>query len=134
MRRWLLIVMIALLPLRVWAGDVMAAQMLTQQLGATKTVAHSGHQSWTPAHMGTETGGMAHADCLGMTADQHEAHQAPASVDCGTCVACQVCHSVALMVPTLAQTASAAHPGAPVMRVEPFASAVLALGIKPPIS
>lgn len=134
MRRWLLIVMIALLPLRVWAGDVMAGQMLAQQLGAINSVAISAHPEQTAGHFHSEMAPQAHADCLGHAAVADDTDEAAAGMDCSTCVACQVCHSVALMVVPAQQAALPAWHDAPASRALPFASAPVALGFKPPIS
>ena len=40
MRRLFLFIMIALLPLRGWMGDVMAVEMASQTMNATKSVAN----------------------------------------------------------------------------------------------
>ena len=136
MHRLLIIIMIALLPLRGWAGDAMATGMATGQMQvAAKSIAahahavmeaaHFDHENATPDATGT------HADCAG-----HGAEDADHAGDshCDTCSACQACHTVALphsesRVPSTFQAFSLPHAAA-----DEFASADAALRQKPPIS
>lgn len=131
MRRWFILVLVALLPLRGWVGDAMAGQMLAQHLAATKTVAS------TPVSMG----GGEHSDCMGHAAspaapaaDEAVVADAPAGADCPTCAQCQACSSFALALPpaiALPPLAQAVVPGEAAAR---FASADPLPGLKPPIS
>lgn len=119
-----LALLIALLPLRGWVGDVMAMERTTTALAQG-----SGHHLMVSAadiHADT------HADCPG-----HAGTPAPAASaadDCGTCTACQLCHAPAL-TPAGATSVHLPHigprPGAPTID---FASAERAPGFKPPIS
>jgi hypothetical protein len=122
MRRWLLIFVILLLPLRGLVGEVMAGQMLQQHVAASA-------QAPAPA--------AAH-DCdehrHATTADPVEAATGAAgpSPDCPTCASCQVCSSVALspfVVTPSAQRASLQP--LPLAQRDP-ASAEPALAFKPP--
>ncbi|MBX3657482.1 MAG: hypothetical protein KF740_03515 [Ramlibacter sp.] len=134
MRRWFLIVMIALLPLRVWAGDVMASQMLMQQLNAINTVANNGHPKRASVALDSEMAATPHADCAGHGSAAGPGDDAPAGMDCSTCVACQVCHSLALMALPAPQATSGAWHHAPAGGALAYSSAPVALGFKPPIS
>jgi hypothetical protein len=131
MRRWFLLIMIALLPIRGWVGDVMAADMVTQHMAV---VAQVPLQLQQPADASTE----AHADCHGKAAAHSPASQPPtdthtATMDCGNCTSCQVCHSVAIAPTALADPAAPSHSAAPPLRGTHFASAEPARGFKPPI-
>lgn len=139
MRRLLLILMIALLPLRGWAGDAMATGMAAGQMAqmqqthvATENIAAHAHAASEKAHFDYDiaaphTGPMA-ADCAGHGADDGDASH------CDTCSACQACHAVALAhsghkVPSTFQAFALPHSAA-----DQFASADAALRQKPPIS
>ena len=117
MRRWLLVLMILLLPLRGLVGEVMAGQMMQQHLGVAVSAAAAHdcdeHRHAAPA------------------ADTH-AHAADDSPDCPTCASCQVCSSVALN-PFITTTSSerASQPPPQLAQRHP-ASAEPALAFKPP--
>ena len=139
MRHLLLILMIALLPLRGWAGDAMATGMAAGQLAqvhqrqiATKSIATHAHAASATAHFDHEAAELdarlTVADCAGHGADDTDASH------CDTCSACQACHTVALAdsapsVPPTFQAFSLPHTAA-----DQFASADAALRQKPPIS
>ena len=139
MRHLLLILMIALLPLRGWAGDAMATGMAVVQLSqtqqrqiATESIAAHAHAESEKGHFDHETTApqaspMA-ADCAGHGADDGDASH------CDACSACQACHAVALAhsahkAPSTFQAFSLPHSAA-----DQFASADAALRQKPPIS
>lgn len=122
MRRVLLLLtLIALLPLRGWAGDAMAIQMAAQ-------AAHSSHVA---ALADAPT---AHAKCHDMQAEPAAQHTSPAQDPCETCASCQACFTVAITVPTALPATQALPHGLPQAGSAQFTSAVLALGHKPPIS
>jgi hypothetical protein len=142
MRRWFVLLLIALLPLRGWVGEALAAPMLAQHVAAA--AAHAQVHAQGEGHGAGHAHGThdAHAamlhDCAGHTpahdaaAPQDGAAQDPG--DCGTCAACQVCSAVALAVPS-ASTLVAAFGLARPAQAEPlFASAEPSQGVKPPIS
>lgn len=129
MRRWLLLVMILLLPVRGIVGDAMAGQMLQQRAQHAVAVmpaaaADAGHHVAAAAH-----------DCAGhaqQTSPAADHEGAPA--DCPTCASCQVCSSVALsmvvrMPPAVAFTQLQPRTAEPV-----DASAEPSLAFKPPRS
>lgn len=129
MRHLVLALMIALLPVRGWVGDAMAAQMLSGRMEAAAAQAQP-----LPA-------GQAQAaamECPGHAA-QPQAPEAqtgqPASHEaCVCCVTCLVCSSAALAV---AGTEAAGHSlfhAAPPAGSAAFASAEVFPLLKPPIS
>ena len=123
MRRWLLLIMVLLLPLRGWVGEAMAGEMLRQQV-AVQQQHHAG-----------ATAGAAH-DCEhqghAMEADEQAQAQPPAAEHCPTCAACQVCSSVALSAPVRPLAMTGFHHPAP-LHVQPaFSSAEPVLAFKPP--
>ncbi|HEY3048278.1 MAG TPA: hypothetical protein VGJ72_12580 [Polaromonas sp.] len=142
MRHLLLVLMIALLPLRGWMGDAMATSMaaaqLQQQQVATKIIAAHAHEMAAEGHFDHETTApeaaqavQAAHDCAGDAADE-TSHVAGAH--CETCAACQACHTVAL-----SHTAPGLNPVVnaltlPHAAADQFASAEAALRQKPPIS
>lgn len=87
MRRWLLLLMILLLPLRGWVGDALAGEMLRQHVAAEARQDPGGHHEVRVAH--------------GHDCDEHgtaaQAQAQPVQLgDCATCASCQVCSAVAL--------------------------------------
>ncbi|MDP3171233.1 MAG: hypothetical protein Q8M91_12935 [Polaromonas sp.] len=146
MRRPLFIAMIFLLLLRGMVGDAMATGMATGHLQrvpvATETVAGYAHGSRAGAHFDHAVAEESMARSAAIPADCAEHSSGPASTPttpetaghCESCAACQACNTVALSpvtarTPTLALPPELAHSSA-----AHFASAVTALGQKPPIS
>ncbi len=130
MRHFFIVLMIALLPLRSWAGDVMGLEMAV------------GHTAGT-----VQTVSKATPDCHGQMAEFSipsitdptvasgiETTESMADGRCDTCGTCQICHSVGLadfsfsQMPSLAASNVLSSDGAS------FASAPRALSLKPPIS
>ncbi|MBA4261810.1 MAG: hypothetical protein C0443_07260 [Comamonadaceae bacterium] len=117
MRHWLLILMIALLPLRGWAGDAMAMSMWA---------APPAHQTASPCHGGPAT--------LAAQEMAHDGHHTADTPSHNSCTACDICngpamtlaaHSARTTLPAVTTTAPAC---------ERFASAVPQRGSKPPIA
>jgi len=144
MRRPFFIAMIFLLLLRGMVGDAMATGMAAGHLqrvsDATEFVAAHVHETRADGHFGHETAAesMTHPaatppDCAGHAAGE-ASDPMTATGHCESCAACQACNTVALS-PVTASTASLAIPPAlPRSPAAQFASAVAALGQKPPIS
>lgn len=82
MRRWLLLLLIALLPLRGWVGEAMAGEMAQRQVQAAAAV------------QATERTQHAHDDCAGHDDDAAASHH---HGDCPTCAGCQACSAAALV-------------------------------------
>ena len=92
MRRWLLVFLVLLLPLRGWVGEAMAGQMQEQRLAVA--MAQQEHGAGHEHHAG---GHHADVEAAAMPGDAH--HEAATSADghgCGTCASCQACSSFAL--------------------------------------
>ncbi len=149
MRRPLFIAMIALLLLRGWVGDAMASSMalshLQQNSPAIEFIASTAHPSMAGDHFDHEMGSepaesMVHvaaapADCAGLASGQATDPMTPdATGHCESCAACQACHTVALSPLATRSVSLTMSPALPHSPTAPFASAVTALGQKPPIS
>lgn len=130
MRRWLLVFLVLLLPLRGWVGEAMAGQMPQERMAHVQ-VAKGGvhaHGSEAAEHHHQDGHGPSHA-CPGVAGpgDTGATHG-----DCGTCASCQVCSSVALSstVPVIAPTRfSQPRPETP---QRAYTSAESLLAFKPP--
>ena len=151
MRIFLFALMIALLPLRGLAGDVMATEMAIQLAAqhsqqnevrdhhpdATKNIAahadHAGASGHFDSHHETATAqpaAMTGNACAGHVA----AEQCHSSDTHGSCQACQACHTVALSLASTQVEPVFASFRLPHLAAAQFASAEAALGQKPPIS
>lgn len=142
MRTLLLALMIALLPIRGWLGDAMAVEMVRHSMPAASSVSMAAATA-TEAHCheAMEVGdGMDMAQHMGMSmadaAGSHHdgGHNSTDHQGCGTCTACQVCHTVALGGMPLIDIVHSAPQAPPAAHASRFASAEPAQGLKPPIS
>ena len=149
MRKPFFIAMIFLLLLRGWVGDAMATGMAAGHLQrvdfATESIADYARETRANRHFDHAlAAGQAdslvhtaavHSDCAGHGTSLTSDPKAPeAAGHCESCSACQSCHTVALS-PLVAPAAAFYKP--PALTQAPaaqFASAVAALGQKPPIS
>jgi len=133
MRTLLLALMIALLPIRGWLGDAMAVEMVRHSLpAAAEAVPMASAATEAHCHEAMEAGDSVHMDMSG-----HGSHGDDNGTDhqgCGTCTACQVCHTVALGGMPLVDIAHGAPQAPPADRSARFASAEPVAGLKPPIS
>ena len=156
MRRLFLFIMIALLPIRGWMGDVMAVEMASQNMTATESVANYVYPTRAKFQFGSKNAALAQADCLAHAAmafgpaeestdavaatDVADADAATATADndtqghCNTCGVCQICHTVALANAVASHGPDFTPHPLPSMGSTRFASALTALGQKPPIS
>ncbi len=128
MRRTLLLLMIALLPLRAWAGDVMA---LTVSLSATAAVVQTGvppchgdSASHTPSPS-VDTTNVAHHTA------QTDSHSDNTQA---SCTSCDICHVSALGGPAVCSSPPSPLVGFSAPTSARFASAVLPGQHKPPIA
>ena len=143
--------MIALLPLRSWAGDSITVQLAAQ---VTAQVAISSIAIKSGAAGANNTSALAtfdhhkagDADCHQALAAQgggtdlaHQAHGSDGDSDSDsdstghTCQACQACHMTALL-PAMLLVPAAANPSQLCSIRTVFTSAIAALGQKPPIA
>ena len=134
MRPLLLAIMIVLLPIRGWLGDAMAVEMVRHSLPAAMeaaTVASAAAEAHCHEAMDADAGGdIAMAmSAHGSSNTSHNDHQG-----CGTCVACQVCHTVALGGMPLVAIVHGAPQASPAAHAARFVSAEPVQGLKPPIS
>ena len=157
MRIFLFALMIALLPLRGFAGDVMATEMAIQMAAqhskqnewhdhhadATKNVAGHADHSAASGPSGPSGQMDAHHDVVGtQEADatmggcpvNAAAEQCHSSDNHGSCQSCQACHTVALALAFTQVEPTRASSRLPNPVATQFASAEAALGQKPPIS
>ena len=128
MRILLLALMIALLPLRGWVGDVMAMERLEQALTITPAEA-AVHGECHAAHI-HHGQGAAHGD-VNQPAGDGSTH---AQADCSGCTICQICHSVVLASATVPARTAVLPAALPPSLVRLYASAEPVPGFKPPIS
>lgn len=128
MRRWLLILVVLLLPLRALVGSAMAGQMLQHgQSGvAVEHGQHAAKAQHAPAHGHDCEHAMQAAD-----GDTGEA-QPQAGGDCPTCASCQVCSSVALFPDTFQAPVAGFSQPPPQAVQRSYASAEPWLAFKPP--
>jgi hypothetical protein len=137
MRYVVFALMLVLLPLRGWMGDVMAIGMA----GAPHTSAGAAPQSHA-AHgehgVAAELELEAHVHAA--AAMQHDCPEHAVALsdgpqaDCTTCAFCQICHSPALSEIAVLASAHVLASFAPAAIAAHFASADPAQGQKPPIS
>lgn len=123
MRRvYLILLLIALLPLRGWVIDAMAMQTLntaTVSASATEPIAHCDMHPDDDAQAAT-------------SAQDTAAH--PASPHSSTCTTCQFCHAATLLTYEPLLAALPLPQATPVARLPVPTEAVSALALKPPIS
>ncbi len=149
MRRWLLALMIVMLPIRGWMSDVMAVQGIPLPETTVEVIADGGQSALESSHFDTRSVPLDvsttpwhcadHVPAAGHTAPESAAlAPLPASYESnhpgGACNACQVCHSLAMSGELPVLTAGPLPAPPPVSGVATFTSAVLAPGLKPPIS
>lgn len=117
MRLLIALIMIALLPLRGWAGDVMAVHMSAPT--AQHVVGHAKcHELSLPTQAATP---------------QQVSEDSPTGHSGGTCVSCQACSAVALVRPATPVHAVAYAFGVPSWAWTAYTSVDITLGQKPPI-
>lgn len=133
MRHCLLVLLIALLPLRGWAADTMAVQGVENFAKHAISIAESDHS----------TLGMAEYPAISAAADGHgPCHDALAASEGGepdghhtsTCGTCQICHLAVLLQPLLAAADTALPDAQPAFRAGGHRSTLPGPQLKPPIA
>ena len=119
MRRWLVLLMVLLLPLRGWAGDFMSVQMATMNAAPEAVAA-------MPADCPMHTG--AHAPDAGESTSAHTGGGLQ------NCSSCELCIPLAELASGGLESVNFAVHGQPLMPSVNFASTSLAPVVKPPIS
>ena len=130
MRLLLLILMMALLPLRGFAGDVMAIRMAAHLPSDRAEVVMA-----TPVNE-LAVAGSSHADCMGhadATPEQDPVQSSGSNGHCSTCPSCQVCFSAALPVLSAVWSTAPLPNTVPRIGKSVFFCAVSAPSLKPPI-
>lgn len=117
MRFLLIALMFVLLPLRGWAGDIMAVNMAVS-LVQTHVDSNASQASMPP-------------DCA-MHAQLSTDDAATAF--CSNCETCELCLAVANLMPEIWQSSYPAPPSSPLASGASFNSATSASNLKPPIS
>ena len=134
MRILLLTFLLLTLPLRGWAGDVMAIRMATHQGMPAQQVAVA--VIATPA--APASGAAEHDDCLGhaqaANAADAVADAAPGAGHCNTCSHCQLCFTVAVLWPDMGAVVMLLPQQPATFHSPSFISADTVRGFKPPIS
>ena len=132
--------MICLLLLRSWVGNVMATEMAASEPRhvqiATENIATNAYLEGATSQLAHMPGDMPMAAATPDCADHGKSGPATELGDtsCQSCSACQACHLLALS-PFVGSTGFVSmSPDMPRSPAAQFASAVAALGQKPPIS
>jgi hypothetical protein len=136
-RHLALALLIALLPLRGWMGDVMATQMAAHLASqAVAKVSATGHEAVEVQghHEAASTAIDMPPDCLGHSMEASDDQQGSDDSACANCSVCQACHTVAMTVTAPVPTAQARAASPPSTYAAQFASAEPIVGQKPPIS
>lgn len=125
MRRFIFILMIALLPLRGWMGEAMATTMAADEIAINLIAVKAIN---TPATIDTPL-----KDDMS-NCDMHKLSPEDDSSSQSSCTACQACNAAGTITSTV-QTVSIVkvHNAQPQAFASQFASASVALGQKPPI-
>lgn len=139
MRRYLLLLLIALLPLRAWAGDAMAlAVVAAPGMAAAATPAPPCHgEQAAPSGHGAQMSPSSHGEQAAVAGTSVTAHTDDHGNDHSehaACSCCDICHGSVLSGPVVSSSACAPMTGHPWPVGVRFASAVLPGQHKPPIS
>lgn len=134
MRRFFLLIMIVLLPLRGLAGGVMSVEMSLAGLSVSQTAVVNSHVVEATVYSESQKSMQPGVDCPDHRTAADGSLENSSGSHCSTCVACQICHTVALtgVAPLRLVPVGAISPTAP--GGARFASAALRTGFKPPIS
>ena len=146
MRRLLLILMIALLPVRGWASDVMTVASAAQQLNATELVANHALPTRARAtfdgYFEAKPASSTPWDCPWRAKDAGRAAQdgsdsasdSPSNRFCNGCNTCQLCMALVTGYPMALVSATYLPQAVQQVATISFSSAERTPGFKPPIS
>lgn len=130
MRRWLLLLVVLLLPLRGWMGDAMAGEFSAHAAVGVQSHAHAVEHG-APALQAHDCADHAHAAPV-QARPAADAAAPQADGDCPTCASCQACSSVALFPASAGPAATVFSQRRPQTAPAAFASAEPAHFFKPP--
>ena len=116
MRRFIFILMIALMPLRGWMGEAMATEMAAINFIATQAINTTDNADFPDEN--------SKSDC--------EMHKNKATVK-ASCTHCQACHATALVSTVQITSFDKVHYAQPLAQATQYASASIAHSQKPPI-
>ena len=135
MRHLLIILLIAVLPVRGWASEQMAVSMAAQQLvvAAIEPVAATGNPVLGQASKDAITAATATTATTVISATTDVAGE-PISPLCKGCTTCQLCMALVTGYPPILRIASQLPPATHLSSNVSFTSAERAPGFKPPIS
>jgi cytochrome c553 len=120
MRRFIFILMIALLPLRGWMGEAMATEMAAINFIAIQKIN-------TPASVDLPTG-KSTSDC-----DMHKSKITDSKTTKSSCTHCQACHATGLVSTVQITSFNQVQYAQPQAQASQFVNVNLALTQKPPI-
>jgi hypothetical protein len=120
MRRFVLILMIALLPLRGWMGEAMATDMAAMNLKATQAT-----NGLAAINLNIDK---SMSDC-----DMHKTAKLEHTQTKPTCTHCQACHATGLVSTVQMPVFDHVQYAPPLAPASRFVSASIALSQKPPI-
>jgi hypothetical protein len=120
MRRFIFILMIALLPLRGWMGEAMATEMAAMTMTAKQTM-HTLAAADLPLENSV-------SDC-----DMHKTKGNELTTAKPSCNYCQACHATGMATTVEINSFDKIHYAQPLVQAHSYTSASLALGQKPPI-
>ena len=123
MRRFIFILMIALLPLHGWMGEAMATEMAAMHLIATQAI---NTQATDDLSSKNEMNTMANCD-------MHKTQAAEQTSAESTCTDCQACHATGWLNTVQIISLDEVRYAQPLTPSRQYASANLALSQKPPI-
>jgi hypothetical protein len=120
MRRFIFILMIALLPLRGWMGEAMATEMSAINLIAVQAINTPANADF-PVENGV-------SDC-----ELHKNNTTASTTTKSSCTHCQACHATGLVSTGQITSFEKVHYAQPLAQASQFASASIAHSQKPPI-
>ncbi|NTV85214.1 MAG: hypothetical protein HGA21_00555 [Burkholderiaceae bacterium] len=140
MRQLILALMIILLPLRGWMGDVMAMDAAMETQVAIHSFADGGQPAPGSVPSAASSGpvslagGPVHCPDHASAPDKGTNPDGDAAAHGQACTVCQVCHTVAISADAVLLAALPLPVLAPATSFHRFTSALPAPGLKPPIS
>ena len=130
MRRFIFILMIALLPLHGWMGEAMATEMAAMHLIATQAVKTPSSADFKVIKSLGSMSSMNNCDMQRMQASEPSFDESSAK---SSCTDCQACHATGWLNSVQVMSLDEVRYAQPLTPSRQYASASLALSQKPPI-